>query len=121
MQDKFIRRAKLVRVIDGDTVELDIDLGFHLTRRDHVRVLGVNCPELHGTTREAGERAKLFTIGWFEGHGQDIMVRTYKDKSDSFGRYLAEIVGVGSTGIDSLGADLLLSQNAVPYMSGVLK
>lgn len=110
--DKYIRKAKLVRVIDGDTVELDIDLGFSITMRERVRVLGINTPELKGESRRDGLTAKDFTVDWFENHGHDVVCRTTKDKQDSFGRFLAEI----TSGIYSLGADLLASGNAVPFM-----
>lgn len=110
--DKYIRKAKLVRVIDGDTVELDIDLGFGITIRSRVRVLGINTPETKGDSRERGLVAKQFTIDWFAKHGPDVVCRTTKDKNDSFGRFLAEI----TSGLHSLGADLLASGNAVPFM-----
>lgn len=112
--DKYVRLAKLVRVIDGDTVELDIDLGFSITIRERVRVLGINTPEMKGATRERGQAARDFTIDWFHDHGVNVVCRTSKDKEDSFGRFLAEI----TCGADSLGADLLASGNAVPFMVG---
>ena len=42
----FIYDATLVRVIDGDTIDCDLDLGMNLTARFPVRLLGVNAPEL---------------------------------------------------------------------------
>ena len=41
----YTYRAKLVRCVDGDTADLDIDLGFYLTARIRGRLLGVNTPE----------------------------------------------------------------------------
>lgn len=38
-------RARLVRCVDGDTADLDVDLGFHLTARIRCRLLGVDTPE----------------------------------------------------------------------------
>lgn len=111
MQDAYIRRAKLVRVIDGDTCEVEIDLGFLLTKRERVRVLGVNCPEMKGATKAAGQAAKEFAVQWFADRSAEFVVRTVKDKEDSFGRFLAEIV----SGDDSLGADLLAHGHAVVF------
>lgn len=38
-------RARLVRCVDGDTADLDIDLGFYLTARMRCRLIGVDTPE----------------------------------------------------------------------------
>ena len=55
----FIYNATVVRVIDGDTIECDLDLGMNLTARFPVRLLGVNAPEL-GT--EAGMTCKCGSL-----------------------------------------------------------
>ena len=41
----YTYRAKLVKVVDGDTVDLDVDLGFHTTLRIRGRLIGVDTPE----------------------------------------------------------------------------
>ena len=41
----YTYKAKLVRCVDGDTMDVDVDLGFHLTARIRCRLLGVNTPE----------------------------------------------------------------------------
>ena len=38
-------RARLVRCVDGDTADLDVDLGFYLTAKIRCRLTGVNTPE----------------------------------------------------------------------------
>ncbi len=45
MTPKYQYQAKLVRIIDGDTVECDIDLGFYMTARMPVRLAHINAPE----------------------------------------------------------------------------
>ena len=110
--DEYIRRAKLIRVIDGDTVEMEIDCGFTIKKRERVRLLGVNTPEMKGESRAQGLLARDFTVKWFADRSGDVFCRTVKDKEDSFGRYLADI----TSGADSLCADLLASGNAVPFM-----
>lgn len=115
--ERYIRNAYLVRVIDGDTLVLDIDLGFGIWRRDQkVRVLGVNCSELRGGTPEskaAGRDAKAFTQSWFKG--RDLTIRTElvdKDNNtDSFGRVLAEIWQDDR----SLGVALVAANHAVVF------
>ena len=44
--------ARLVRVVDGDTVDLDIDLGFHITVRERFRLAGIDTPELRDRNTE---------------------------------------------------------------------
>lgn len=102
--------AKLVRVVDGDTADVTIDLGFHIWIKQRVRIRGVDTPEMHGATKAAGEAAKSFTEDWFATM-LEFQIRTYLDKTDSFGRVLADI----QCGYVSLAMDLLSSGHAVPY------
>ena len=54
--DKYIYRAKLDRVVDGDTVDVDIDLGFGVILKDErVRIMGIDTPE--SRTRDKVEKA----------------------------------------------------------------
>ena len=46
--------AKLVRIIDGDTFVADLDLGFNTTRKETVRMSGINTPE--SRTRDLDEK-----------------------------------------------------------------
>ena len=54
----FEYAATVVRVVGGDTIYFDVDLGFFIRMTMDVRLKGVNTPELHGPTREAGLKAK---------------------------------------------------------------
>jgi len=85
----YIYKAELVRVIDGDTVELIIDLGFDTLRKERFRLYGVDAPELR--TAE-GKEAKAWLIGILGPYGaiyvQTIQLAT-KAKRDKYGRFLA--------------------------------
>lgn len=77
-------KAKCVRVIDGDTIEIILQLGFETYAKRRVRLLGVDTPERgQNNFKEATE----FTRKCVED--KDIYVQTYK--SDVFGRYLANV------------------------------
>lgn len=93
MPDIWAYRARLVRVIDGDTLDLVIDAGFRSTREERVRLLGVNTPEVKGATRQAGVAARTFVEDWLsrvaEGDEWPLIVQTHK--GDAFGRYLARL------------------------------
>lgn len=84
-------KAKLRRVVDGDTVDLDVDLGFYMTAALRFRILGVDTPELRGGTPEtkaAAKEAKAFVQAEL-GNAISIMATT--EKADSFGRWLARV------------------------------
>jgi len=51
-------RARAIRVIDGDTVVLDLDLGLHVHLVVACRLWGVNAPEMKGETLEAAKSAR---------------------------------------------------------------
>lgn len=55
------------RVIDGDTVEVYIDMGFNLTKKTGVRIIGVNAPEKTGNEKEAGLAVTDEVIKWLAG------------------------------------------------------
>ncbi len=76
--------AKVVRVIDGDTIEVEIDLGFKIRQTTILRLSGINAPELR--TPE-GVAAKAWLVQRIEG--KSVAVQTFKDKKEKYGRYLA--------------------------------
>lgn len=100
--------ARLRRVIDGDTVSLDIDLGFGIWQMDEtVRLLGINCPEMK---TEAGKVARDFTLHWLEERAaKPLRIQTTRDKREKYGRMLGTIY------VDSecLNSWLVISGNAV--------
>ena len=93
--DRYTYRATITRVIDGDTVVADIDLGFHTWRREvYLRLARINAPEPKGSTRKAGLAAGAWLRKKVEG--KEIIIRTVKskrgqDQLGSFRRYLAEL------------------------------
>ncbi len=50
--------AELIRVVDGDTIDVRVDLGFQITQVIRVRLKGINTPELRGKEKAAGMLAK---------------------------------------------------------------
>ena len=101
-RDDYIRRAKIVRLIDGDTAVLDFDMGMSITVRATVRLFGINTPEVRGPEKVAGHAATQHLADLlveFRHEGEwDIVVQTHKDKRGKFGRYLATLMGVTQDG-----------------------
>ena len=105
-------KATIVKVVDGDTVDVDIDLGFDVwLRNQRIRLYGIDTPECR--TRNKREKANGLLA---KKYVQETLIvgRTYalrtKEKG-KFGRYLGEIK-VGRTTINKL---LLKEGLAVAY------
>lgn len=94
----YTYRFKITRVIDGDTVEGEVDLGFTVKMKMRLRLADINAPEMRGGQREAGVAARDHLIALVNRH-DPIYIRTQKDKSDSFGRYVATLFGYDDRGI----------------------
>ena len=82
--------AYVTKVYDGDTVTVDIDLGFgvHL-KKQRLRLLGINAPEVRGDSRTQGLASRDFLRKKILK--KNIVVKTHKDKKGKYGRLLAEI------------------------------
>jgi micrococcal nuclease len=115
MTDRPLYRyqARLIRVIDGDTVVLEIDLGFRCSIHDqHVRLFGVDTPELNGPDAMKAVDARQFTTMWFRDAPR-VYIESYRDREeqDSFGRILARVYREGDP--VSLNDRLLAAGKAV--------
>ena len=110
----YTYRAKVKRVIDGDSVVIDIDLGFDTWIKDqNVRLYGIDTPEVRTKDpweKKHGKLAKQF-VEQVLPEGSDVRITTVKD-DDKFGRVLAIIRN--SAGMD-VAQELLQERLAVPY------
>lgn len=79
--------ATLVRVIDGDTVILDFDLGLSTHRHASVRLAGIDAIERKDDPEGHARRA---VEDWFAGTSGRVIVKTDKDKK-TFDRYIATV------------------------------
>lgn len=104
-------QAELVRVIDGDTVVMRVDLGFSIYSEHAIRLAGINCPE-HGTPE--GDAATAFTRQWFVDHPNGLEIQTFKgSETEKYGRYLAYVYPKVGDGAVTLNAALLEAGHAV--------
>lgn len=77
------------RVIDGDTVDIMIDVGFYTFIRKRVRMLDIDTDELRGGTIETKERARAAKLRLLELlNSGDIYIRTEMDAQGKYGRIL---------------------------------
>jgi micrococcal nuclease len=94
----------VAKVVDGDTVDLDLDLGFSLTLRQRVRLYGIDALELRckGPFEKAkGQEGQAFVAQCFQQPGP-VLVGTTKE--EKVGRMLADCYREGAP---SLCAELL--------------
>jgi len=91
-------KAKYISNYDGDTVTLEIDLGFKIRHEIVVRLISVNTPELRGGTKKTKEEAKKIRdyVKDKLSNAYNITVVTRKDRKGKYGRYLAEVVYNGT-------------------------
>ena len=87
-------RCKLIRVIDGDTMDIDIDLGFGVwLKGERVRLYGIDTPE--SRTRDLEEKryglaAKAFATKFLDDEWLVLKTKEY-DAKGKFGRILGEL------------------------------
>jgi micrococcal nuclease len=91
----YAYRAEVVRVKDGDTIEVNIDLGFNVWRHSEtLRMLRVFAPETFrpkdDAEKQAGLKVKAYLIARLTA-GKSLTIQTHKDGTDKYGRYLAEV------------------------------
>ena len=113
----FRFNARLVRVVDGDTIDADIELGFSVFMRDRIRLMGIDTPE--SRTRNLQEKswglaAKHRLIELLaEANGEFTLVTEDMEKG-KFGRVLGTIEINGKDANQTL-----IEENfAIPYEGG---
>ncbi len=113
-------RCKVVRVVDGDTVDVDVDLGFNVwLRNERVRLAGVDTAELHSRdaaerARAQGARARVAALLPDDGAFVELVVEKY-GADEKYGRTLGRLRTVA--GLD-VSAILLAEGHARAYDGG---
>ena len=87
-------RARAVRCVDGDTVDLEVDLGFKIFTNIRARLIGVDTPE---RGQEDYKRATMMLTNLLTAYADDNGLLNIKtEKTGKYGRWLVEIEGVNS-------------------------
>jgi micrococcal nuclease len=114
-------RVKVIKVVDGDTVDVDIDLGFGVWLKDErVRIMGIDTPE----SRTSDKTEKVFGLAakarLKELLGKQTILKTQVDKSGEdmkgkFGRILGDFIGSDGR----LVTEVMIEEgHCVPYFGG---
>jgi micrococcal nuclease len=90
--DGFARNVKLLRLVDGDTIRIEIDLGWTIKTQCDVRLTGVDTPEPRGPERNAGRYVTDAVQAWIdEREGRQMAIRSDVFKVGKYGRCLCEV------------------------------
>ena len=111
--------ARIVRVIDGDTLDVELDLGWKITYRAKVRLARVNAPEIDKGS--AGHLASVFTenslydAALAGGPGDFYPITVVSRSLDKYGRVLGDVKWTDRAGVQhDLADDLLAAGHARP-------
>ena len=111
-------RCKVVKIIDGDTVDVDIDLGFGVwLKKERIRMFGIDTPE--SRTRDLDEKkyglmAKEFITKLLDDEG-GIVLKTRKDAEGKYGRILGELWRTTDFVDKSINDYMIEKHHAVAY------
>lgn len=100
--DQYVRNASLVSVIDGDTIEVLIDLGYDVHKNIRLRLRDVNAAEIDGDSKEKGNNHKKKLKSLLS---KKLIIQTFKNANfndvKTFDRYVA-VVYCGNKNINEI-------------------
>ena len=112
-------KCKVTRVVDGDTCDVVLDLGFSIEYRDRVRLMDIDTPESrtrNKVEKKLGLASKARLKELCTQHKGNLILRTSKEGKGKFGRILGSLYPFGS---DVSLNDMLVSEgHARPYFGG---
>lgn len=101
------------KIVDGDTVDLTIDLGFNLIKKDRYRLMDYDAPETYRPKNEnerlAGLKVKEFLTAQIEKYKNNLIIKTYKD-TDIYGRYSGLLTTIEGD------CEININKNIIQYM-----
>ena len=119
-KDLYVYRIKsITKVVDGDTIDANIDLGFDISLTKRIRLAGIDSPE--SRTRDLEEKALgLETKEWLKKtleDAKDILIKTEKpDSTEKYGRIIGHLFINGQE--TSLNNQMIDEGYALPYDGG---
>jgi micrococcal nuclease len=108
---------EILKIYDGDTITVVIDLGFGVFKTEKLRLAFIDAPELRGEEHDDGIksrdwlRKKLYEAVESK---YDIIIKTLKDRKGKYGRYIAELFING----ESINLKMLEEGLAIRYTEG---
>ena len=112
-------KVKITRVVDGDTVDAEVDLGFDTFIKDRIRLMGIDTPESRTRNKKEkalGLAAKAYLKELLKENKGDIILRTSKEGKGKFGRILGTLLIYD--GMTSVNQMLIDEGHARDYFGG---
>lgn len=115
----YTYKARVTKVVDGDTVDVIIDLGFDIHFSCRIRLYGINTPE--SRTKDLAEKtrglaSKAYVQDWVDG-SSEVYLKTLKDATGKYGRVLGILYADADMKV-SLNDQLIDAGHAVAYFGG---
>ena len=114
MRELYFYNAEVTRIVDGDTIDVIIDLGFNIWIKERLRLYGLNTPETRTTDaeeKEKGLKAKKYVENQINSNSGMVQIQSFG--KGKYGRVLAE-VWVGKS---NLNEALISNGHAEIYMT----
>lgn len=102
MRELYFYNAVVDKVVDGDTIDVTIDLGFNIWIKERLRLYGINCPETRtkdAEEKERGLKAKKYVQNHINANAGKVQIQSFG--KGKYGRVLAE-VWAGKNNINEL-------------------
>jgi micrococcal nuclease len=112
IEDIYSRNAKVINIVDGDTFDAEVDLGFNLKFKERFRVLGIDAPEKFRPTRYAGLKSKQYLVDNLLNKN----VVLVSNRMDGYRRYLADVYITNEDGSQSKLAEVLVESGLANLM-----
>ena len=112
-------KVKITRVVDGDTVDAEISLGYNVYITERIRLMGIDTPESRTRNRKEkalGLAAKAYLKELLKENKGDIILRTSKEGKGKFGRILGTLLIYD--GMTSVNQMLIDEGHARDYFGG---
>ena len=111
-------KATVERVVDGDTIDMTIDLGFKITTHQRIRLAKINTPETYNVKKDSeeykkGMASKEFVVKRIEANNNEVIIETDK-LVGKYGRYIGTIYLADS---DITLNDELVQKGLAEYVS----
>ena len=122
-KDPYIYRIRQIhKVVDGDTIDADIDLGFDISLTKRIRLAGIDTPESR-TTDAAEKKLGLEVKEWLKERlkfAKDILIKTeLPDSTEKYGRIIGHLYVNGET--TSINNQMIAEGYAWEYDGGTKK
>jgi micrococcal nuclease len=120
LKDPYIYRIKqILKVVDGDTIDASIDLGFDISLEKRIRLAGIDTPESRTTNvkeKAMGLESKEWLKKTLEG-SKDILIKTeLPDSTEKYGRIIGHLFINGQE--ISLNNQMITAGYALAYDGG---